>query len=263
MKNYTGKIFAAALMLAASQLAIAGGSTAFEELGGLSTSAGITAPEKNAANSPVPAKGLNYAQQLAHYDLLLKEGKISRNDYDSLVGGLRDLANMEALASGKPLPYPELMPAQPQQLKPAQLAAHYKQLLNEGQISQQDYEWLMAGLNDLSQMNKSSRASRLDINNRAHKTVWTTLYLTEQLKVAFVNAGSLKIAGFPVWEEDASAAMRLAGKMDGIFVNMRGAKRNTPDSRDILAGLLSSGRDGKDVRWLADSIDELYTFWGE
>jgi hypothetical protein len=50
--------------------------------------------------------------------------------------------------------------------------------------------------------------------------------------------------------------------MDSIFVEIRGAKRNSPESLEYLAKILVIARDGMDVVWLADMIDHLYTFWG-
>jgi len=266
MKNNTGKMIAAVLMFAGTQIAAAGGSKAYNELGGLAMNAGIPALVGTTAKLPTPDRMLPDGQRIQRYDLLLKEGKISQDEYDSLVAGLCALANMEALAAGRPAPYPELMPAEPRHLTSAQKAARYKKLLDEGKLSREEYDWLMGGLNDLDQTFKSGQAFALDIGNRAHKTVWTTLRITGQLDTVFFRAGDRKIAGFPVWREgnSARASQQLADRLDGVFVGIRGAKRNVPGARQTLAGLLTAGRDGeKDVRWLADRIDELYTFWKE
>lgn len=266
MKNNTGKMIAAVLMFAGTQIAAAGGSKAYGELGGLAISAGIPAFVVTDTNIPAPDRTQPDGQMIQRYDLLLKEGKISKDEYDSLVAGLRDLANMEALAAGRPVPYPGLMPSEPQHLTSVQKAARYKKLFEEGKISRGEYDWLMGGLNDLDQTFKSGQASALDIGNRAHKTVWTTLRVTGQLDTVFFRSGNRKIAGFPVWREgnSARASQQLADRLDGVFVGIRGAKRNIPGARQTLAGLLTAGRDGgKDVRWLADRIDELYTFWKE
>ncbi len=42
----------------------------------------------------------------------LKEGKLSPDEYASLMAGLKDIANMKALIAAKPVPYPESMPKQ-------------------------------------------------------------------------------------------------------------------------------------------------------
>jgi len=171
--------------------------------------------------------------------------------------------DMEALANGTPIPYPELTPAEPQHLTSKQMAARYKNLLAEGKISRAEYDWLM-GVNKLDDM-KRGQEDTLDINNRAHKTVWTTLLITEQLSAVFPIAGGVKVADFPIWREGSQdiAAAQLAERMDSIFVEIRGAKRNSPESLEYLAKILVIARDGMDVVWLADMIDHLYTFWGE
>jgi len=267
MNNHTSKIIAAVLMFAGSQIAAAGGASANDALSGLAVSAGVAAPEKITSNLPAPVKGDTYAQRIARYDQELRDGQLTRSEYDWLVAGARDLENMAAIAAGKPAPYPEQMPVAPRPLTPVQLVERYNQELKDGLITQDDYDYLVAGLRDLGQLRKWDQESPLDINRRAHKTVWTTLYATGQITTAFADSGDRRIAGFLAWRAgtpEPGVAWQLAGRLDGIFVDVRGARRNVPETRELLTGILSSGRaGGKNVRWLADKIDELYTFWGE
>ena len=85
---------------------------------------------------------LTPGQQVARWKQLLDEGKLTRGEYDWLIEGLRDLANLEALAAGRPVPYPELLPKQQPELPPAQQAVRWKQLLDEGKLTRAEYDWL-------------------------------------------------------------------------------------------------------------------------
>jgi len=152
-------------------------------------------------------------------------------------------------------------------------------LLLAGRSNGKDVRWLADGIDELynfrgeskqtvlkEQLEQTPGADALDRSRRAHLTVWTTLLVTDQFFEVFGKSGQREIAAFSVWREGNSptrASNQLADRMDAVF-RVHGAKNNYPESRANLARLLVAGRDGgKNVRWLADGIDELYTFWKE
>ncbi|HAH32005.1 MAG TPA: hypothetical protein DCL44_06800 [Elusimicrobia bacterium] len=104
--------------------------------------------------------------------------------------------------------------------------------------------------------------------DKAHISTWYDLSNLKEINTNFANSGCIKIAGLRLWHRASASSMsqaeELAEKLDSTWVKLSGAKRKTPESRELLAKALIYGLDnGKDIRWLADRVHELYTFYKE
>jgi hypothetical protein len=108
-------------------------------------------------------------------------------------------------------------------------------------------------------------------NNRACKTLWTTLYTMHQLSTNFTDSGELKMSDLTFYNPLDSADMRkqaaslLADQLDNTFRIGRGATYEDSFDRtkaitDMTAMLTEAE---KQVADLAFTVDTIYNFWGE
>lgn len=110
-------------------------------------------------------------------------------------------------------------------------------------------------------------------NNRACKTVWTTLIALDQFSETqvFKTAGDKKIKTLTFFPKDATGdvvnvrANSLARQLDKIFRLVRGASyEKTITQNKAVAAISEILKDGdKTVADLADACDDAYLFFGE
>jgi hypothetical protein len=118
---------------------------------------------------------------------------------------------------------------------------------------------------------KSLPSDKLDGNRRAHKTVWTTLFKMEEISRNFDESGSLKVSSIKsvaqsqVMPQGYMLLTIVADMVDKVLVEGRGAKRNYNKSyQSAITDLLIRGvNEDRNLKWLADELDHLYTFWQE
>lgn len=110
-------------------------------------------------------------------------------------------------------------------------------------------------------------------NNRACKTVWSTLVALDQLseRQLFKTAGDKKIGTLTFYPKDGSSdvletrAKALALQMDKIFRVVRSATyENNVTAKKAVNSLVTVLKDGeKTVAELADAADDAYLFFKE
>ena len=108
-------------------------------------------------------------------------------------------------------------------------------------------------------------------NNRACKTVWTTLSVLNQLKTNFADSGELKMNDLAFFNPLDSVEMRkqqaavIADQLDTTFRVGRGAKYEIGFGRTkAFSGMIAILTDAeKQVADLAAAIDTFYNFLGE
>ena len=120
---------------------------------------------------------------------------------------------------------------------------------------------------EISIITDSRDPNKLIHSISAHTNTWIMLFHLSQIKEVFPNAGSIKISNFELWygSGDQNSFM-LAQMIDSYLLNLLGAKRNLIDRNyiNLISQLLEYGnRHDKNLRWFADALDELYTFWKE
>lgn len=101
---------------------------------------------------------------------------------------------------------------------------------------------------------------------RAHLTIWTSLYSLNQNHKNFDESGSLPISSLPVLIASSKDLVTFCDQLDQLLVKGRGAKRNKSELMYpfIIASILKDGvSNGENIRWFADQMDSLYTFWNE
>ncbi len=111
-----------------------------------------------------------------------------------------------------------------------------------------------------------NNSGALNKNFRSHMTTWSTLFTLKQIDKSFMTAGSASVSSFPILSEDTKEIIAFAVHMDSVFVDVRGAKRNKKGISYplLIASLLKEGAsNGENLRWFADQMHALYTFFGE
>jgi len=108
-------------------------------------------------------------------------------------------------------------------------------------------------------------------NNRACKTLWSTLFEMHQVSTIFNDSGVLKMSDLTFYNPLDSADMRkqhaaiIADQLDNTFRVGRGAKyEDNFDRTKAITGLTAILTDAeKQVADLASAVDAIYNFWGE
>lgn len=108
-------------------------------------------------------------------------------------------------------------------------------------------------------------------NNRACKTLWTTLYAMKQITSGFSESGALKMSELAYFNPFDSEDLRkqnagmIADQLDSTFRHGRGAKFETEmDRTKVISGITALLIDAdKLVSDLADLVDSMYNFYGE
>lgn len=110
-----------------------------------------------------------------------------------------------------------------------------------------------------------------DTNARANETLWTTLYLLNQLFTNYKESGSLAMKDLTFYNPLVSSdfrrnqALMLADQLDNVFRMGRGAIFEPGVERGDailkITGLMTDGE--KTVEDLAELVDDLYKFWQE
>ncbi len=108
-------------------------------------------------------------------------------------------------------------------------------------------------------------------NNRACKTLWTSLKIMNQVFVNFEECGNLKMKDLTFFNSLVSNAVlineatMIADQLDNIFRKGRGAifEDNTDRTKAIgaMVAILVDGE--KQVRDLASTVDDAYKFIAE
>jgi hypothetical protein len=108
-------------------------------------------------------------------------------------------------------------------------------------------------------------------NNRACKTVWTTLRVLDQIskRRTFKTTGDLNIKDLTFFvgtdETVQVRAESLAAQMDNLFTELRGAAYeedfNSKSARAAMVAVLTDG--DLTVADLADTADDAFEFHGE
>ncbi len=108
-------------------------------------------------------------------------------------------------------------------------------------------------------------------NNRACKTLWTTLYNLKQISDNFDDSGTLKMKDLLYYNSVVSADLRkqqatiLADQLDNIFRNGRGAvyEADTDRTTSMQSMVEILTDESKELSDLASKIDGCYKFVGE
>ena len=108
-------------------------------------------------------------------------------------------------------------------------------------------------------------------NNRACTTLWTTLYNMQQLTTNFDESGELKMSDLTFYNVLSSSDLReqeskiIADQLDNVFRIGRGAKyEEEVDRSKAMSSMIEVlTNEDKEVKELAETVDESYLFWGE
>ena len=109
-------------------------------------------------------------------------------------------------------------------------------------------------------------------NNRACTTLWTTLFITQQLITNFDDSGELAMNDLtffnPLDSADSrkQAATLLADQLDNTFRNggFSAILEAEIDRTKAVSGMVEILTDkDKLVKDLAENVDSSYIFWGE
>lgn len=115
--------------------------------------------------------------------------------------------------------------------------------------------------------NANDDGHSLKRDKRAHVTVWAELFQLNQITTNFMDSGSISLSNFPITISGTQEIMIFSVQLDNVLVAGRGAKRklSKPNGYPMtIASLLQQGsREERDVRWFADQMANLYTFWQE
>jgi len=113
--------------------------------------------------------------------------------------------------------------------------------------------------------NANDDGHNLKKDKRAHTTVWAELYQLNQITTNFMDSGSVSLSTLPIAISNSQEITMFAVQLDNILVAGRGAKRKLSSTSPLtITSLIERGAsEGKDVRWFADQMANLYTFWQE
>jgi len=108
-------------------------------------------------------------------------------------------------------------------------------------------------------------------NNRACTTLWTTLYSMQQLSTNFDDSGELKMNELTFYNSLDSAELGkqqstiIADHLDNVFRLGSGATFEPGINRTkALSNMIEVLADEeKQVKDLASTVDEAYSFWGD
>ncbi|MDJ1498911.1 hypothetical protein QNI19_38645 [Cytophagaceae bacterium DM2B3-1] len=108
-------------------------------------------------------------------------------------------------------------------------------------------------------------------NNRACTTLWTTLFLMQQLSTNFDDSGDLKMSDLTFYNTLGSSELRkqqakiVADQLDNIFRIGRGAKyEENVDRGKAMNGMIEIlTEESKQIKDLASNVDDSYRFWEE
>jgi len=149
--------------------------------------------------SDVKSSPIDYAARAAKYKAELDGGKITQDEYNFLLGGLKDLQEMQRISRQKPSDVKSVP------VDYAARAAKYKAELDGGKITPDEYNFLLGGLKDLQEMQRLANEKRItgdvqpafDYDARARK-------YTEQL-----NSGELTRPDYDDLMQALSALRRM------------------------------------------------------
>ena len=118
---------------------------------------------------------------------------------------------------------------------------------------------------------KNNKMADWTTNNRACKTLWTSLSTMNQLSANFEDSGNLKMQDLTFYNPTVSGellkqqATMVADQLDTIFRNGRGAKFEVNiDRTKAINAMIDVLVDGeKQVKDLASTVDDLYKFISE
>ncbi|MEK6704367.1 MAG: hypothetical protein AABZ06_01125 [Bdellovibrionota bacterium] len=113
----------------------------------------------------------------------------------------------------------------------------------------------------------TDKSPTLDINRRAHSTVWSTLSALIPSNSVYTFNMMGEISVFKVLERSNDSKvdqMQLAVLIDSIFRNIRWAELEYGVSDPVLHVYNTLAQaNSKNVVWFADRMDEIYHFLGE
>ena len=118
---------------------------------------------------------------------------------------------------------------------------------------------------------KNNKMADWTTNNRACKTLWTSLSTMNQLSANFEDSGNLKMQDLTFYNPTVSGellkqqATMVADQLDTIFRNGRGAKFEVNiDRTKAINAMIDVLVDGeKQVKDLASKVDDAYKFISE